>query len=209
MSAIPSEPETTLVLIRHGLIVNPTSTSNFDRAPLSSEGWRQMNRLAMEWPFAKPAAVYCSDLLRAIQSATVLQTGFHVPLHREECLREWTADPADLPQRTYLDLEGRAWHDQQWVPPSGESLEQAGERVSRCLNGIAGRHRGDTVAAVGHGTLFSQFTAPLRGAKPTEDYKNSITNAGYAVVVHGDSWRLVSDFTSLPQSAPLGTRENL
>jgi broad specificity phosphatase PhoE len=187
-----------LVLLRHGAIVRPSNTSNFDHAPLSSEGWQQVQRLAQEWPFEKPIAVYSSDLLRAVQSATILQTAFHVPLEKRECLREWTADPADLPQDVYKGLERRAWQDLEWVPASGESLAMAGERIARCLQEIASRHHGETVAVAGHGTLFSQFTSRLKGERPTEAYKNSIPNAGLAVVARGVTWRLVSDFTALP-----------
>ncbi len=185
------------MLIRHGAIVRPANTSNFDRAPLSSEGWRQMNRLATEWPLEKPIAVYCSDLLRSIQSATILQTAFHVPLVRRECLREWTADPADLPQPVYIELEHRAWSELDWVPPSGESLAMAGDRISLCLGEVARAYRGETAAIVGHGTVFTQFVARLTGERPAESYKNSIPHAGFAVVTHGDAWRLVSDFAGL------------
>ena len=197
MKAIADAPDANLVLIRHGAIVRPTDTSNFDRAPLSSEGWRQMNALVAAWPADKPSAVYCSDLLRSIQSATILQTAFHVPLIRRECLREWTADPSDLPQNDYMALERRAWQDFHWIPPSGESLAMARERITRCLEGIAVAHHGETVAVVGHGTVFSHFTTTLRGDVPTERYKNSIPNASYAVVAHGDSWRLISDFATV------------
>jgi len=194
VSGIPSEREAVLVLIRHGEIVRPKDTSNFDRAPLSSEGWRQMNRVATEWPFAKPTGVYSSDLLRSVQSATILQTLFHIPLEKRECLREWTADPADLAQPAYMDLERKAWRDLDWVPPGGESLVMAGVRALRCLDAIAARHHGDTIAVVGHGALLSQFTSRLKKQLPTEAYKNSIPFAGVAVVAHGDAWRLVSDF---------------
>ena len=197
MKAVSNAPEAVLVLIRHGAIVRPTDTSNFDRAPLSSEGWRQMNSLVSAWLAEKPLAVYCSDLLRSIQSGTILQTAFHVPLIRRECLREWTADPSDLPQNDYMALERRAWQDFHWIPPSGESLAMAGERIARCLEGIALAHRGETVGVVGHGTVFSHFTTALRGDVPTERYKNSIPNACYAIVAHGDSWRLISDFATV------------
>ncbi len=156
-----------------------------------------MNRLGAEWPFEKPTVIYASDLLRAVQSATILQTAFHIPLQKRECLREWTANPADLPQEAYMGLERRAWHDLQWTPPSGESLAMAGDRITRCLEGIEVHHHRETVAVVGHGTLLSQFTARLLGAVPSEAYKNSIPTAGFAVVTHGDRWRLVSDFRAL------------
>jgi len=194
---VTAEEQAILILIRHGAIIRPRETSNFDRAPLSSEGWSQMNALAANWPAEKPAAVYCSDLLRSIQSATILQTAFHVPLVRRECLRDWTADPADLPQREYIDLERRAWQDLEWIPPSGESLANAGERITSCLQEIAAAHHGETVAVVGLGTVFSQFTATLQGEPPTERYKSTVPNGGFAIVAHGDVWRLLSDFASL------------
>jgi len=184
------------VLIRHGAIVRPSNTSNFDLAPLSSEGWQQMNRLGAEWPFAKPSVIYSSTILRAGQSATILQTAFHLPLERRECLREWTANPADLPQEAYTSLERRAWQDLRWIPPGGESLSMAGDRVTPCLKGIATRHHGEIVAVVGHGTLFSLFTSELKAERPTEPYKNSIPFASAAVVAHGERWRLVADFKS-------------
>ena len=207
MRGIAGEPEATVVLIRHGAIVRPTDTSNFDRAPLSSEGWAQMSRLAAEWPFEKPATVYSSDLLRAVQSATILQTAWHVPLVRRACLVEWTADPADLEQDVYMGLERRAWRAPDWVPPGGESLSMAGERITRCLDALAPLHHGQTAAVVGHGTAFTQFIARLKGERPTEAYKNSIPNAGVAVVGHGDAWRFVSDFTALRPSPATSSPE--
>ncbi len=209
MNVIPVERESVLVLVRHGAIVRPANTSNFDRAPLSSEGWRQMSRLATEWPFAKPTAVYSSDFLRAVQSATVLQTAFHLPLERRQCLREWTANPADLPQDVYMELEHRAWQERAWVPPSGESLAMAEDRAAKCLDEIARSHHGQTAAVVGHGALFAQFTARVKQEPPTEAYKNTIPTGGCAVVAHGDVWRLVSDFTALPDPAPSDARESL
>ena len=38
----------TLVLVRHGEIVRPAHTSNFDRAPLSEDGESQMRALTPE-----------------------------------------------------------------------------------------------------------------------------------------------------------------
>src|SRR3990172_8977004 len=38
---------TTLILLRHGEIVRPVGTSNFDRAPLSERGQKQIEALAL------------------------------------------------------------------------------------------------------------------------------------------------------------------
>src|SRR3972149_1518860 len=106
-----------------------------------------------------------------------------------------------VPPRVDRRARGRrAWRDQGGVPPGGDSLARAGERIARCLDGIARLHHGQAAAVVGHGTVFTQFTARLKGERPTEAYKNSVPNAGFAVVAHGDTWRLVWDFASLPWS---------
>ncbi len=142
----------TLVLVRHGEIIRPPYTSNFDRAPLSRRGEEQIRGLAAAWPGSRPAVVLASA------------------------------------------LEKKAWADQGYIPPSKESLSQAAVRGTRCLESIATSSDGQTVAVAGHGTLFSLVTASLKGARPSEAYKNSIGFGAAAIVEAGSGLRLTSDF---------------
>jgi len=184
----------TLVLVRHGEIVRPAHTSNFDRAPLSERGESQIRALAGRWPLDDPAKVFASPLRRSVESAILLADAFGVPMAKRPCLKEWSADESGIPQAEYAALEKRAWADLEFVPPSKESIARAAVRGKRCLEEIAMEIEGKTVAVVGHGTLFSLVTAELKGERPTEAYKNSIGFASAAVVSTGSELQLVRDF---------------
>jgi len=184
----------TLVLVRHGEIVRPPYTSNFDRAPLSSRGESQMRELAKAWPVDRPAAVYASPLRRSLEGAILLADAFRVAVLKRPCLKEWTPDESGIPQDEYKALEHRAWADLYFLPPSKESLAQAAARGRRCIEEIAGAIDRGTCAVVGHGTLFSLATAALKGERPTEAYKNSIGFAHAAIVEAGSGLRLLRDF---------------
>lgn len=192
----------TLVLVRHGEIVRPPYTSNFDRAPLSERGESQIRALALAWPIDRPAAVLASALRRSIETAILLAGAFGLTISKRPCLKEWSADESGIPQPEYVALEDKAWADFDFVPPSKESLAQAAVRSRRCLEEIAREADGTTAAIVGHGTLFSLVTATLKGERPTAAYKNSIGFAAAAIIEAGSDLRLVRDFRtygSVPQ----------
>ena len=183
----------TLVLVRHGEIVRPAYTSNFDRAPLSELGEAQIRDLARAWPADPPTAVFASSLRRSIESAILLAEAFGLSITKRGCLKEWSADDSGIPQAEYKALERKAWANLDFLPPSKESLRQAADRGRRCLEEIARESDGSTLVVVGHGTLFSLVTAALKGMPPTEAYKDSI-GFGYAAIVATSDLRLVRDF---------------
>jgi len=183
----------TLVLVRHGEIVRPAYTSNFDRAPLSERGEAQIQELARAWPVAPPTAIFTSPLRRSIESAILLAKAFGLSIQKRRCLKEWSADESGIPQAEYKALERRAWADLTFVPPSKESLAQAADRGRRCIEEIAEAVDDTTAAIVGHGTLFSLLRATLKGEHPTEAYKDSIGFA-YAAILENSDLRLVRDF---------------
>jgi len=186
---------TTLVLIRHGEIVRPTDTSNFDSARLTDRGRAQLAVLAEHWPVDRPTVLYASPLRRAIESARVLGKAFGLPTIIKPCLREWAADVMGIPQPEYAALEERSWADLDFVPPSGESLRMAGRRAHACVESIATAHPGETIAVGGHGTLFSLLTASLKKERPTAAYKASVGFGHAAILASGSRLRLVRDFS--------------
>jgi broad specificity phosphatase PhoE len=183
----------TLVLVRHGEIVRPAYTSNFDRAPLSERGEAQIRELARAWPAAPPTAIFTSPLRRSIESAILLAEAFGLSIQKRRDLKEWSADESGIPQAEYKALEQRAWADLAFVPPSKESLKQATDRGRQCVEEIAKDVSDSTAAVVGHGTLFSLVTANLKGERPTESYKDSIGFA-YAAILESSDLRLARDF---------------
>ena len=184
----------TLVLIRHGEIVRPAYTSNFDRAPLSTWGEAQIRALSQAWPVERPTAIFASPLRRSVESALLVAEAFGLSIMKRPRLKEWSADDAGIPQPEYKALERRSWADFDFVPPSRESLGQAAIRGLQCIEGIAEEVDGSTAAVVGHGTLLSLVTATLKGERPTEAYKDSIQFASAAIVETGTNLRLVRDF---------------
>lgn len=191
-----------LALIRHGEIVRPTWTSNFDRAPLSDRGRGQVAALAAAWPGDPPAAIVSSPLRRAYESALVLSEAFQRPIRKRPCLKEWSPDDSDLPQPEYKALERRAWADLDYVPPTRESLAMAAERGRTCIEAIGESHQGRTVAVSGHGTLFSLVLSEVKGERPKEAYKDSIGFAHAAILEVGSGLRLVRDFRKYGEPVP-------
>src|SRR6266498_4556061 len=192
----------TLVLLRHGEIVRPLATSNFDRAPLSERGRQQIEALAAAWPTARPTRIYASPLRRSIETAIVLSESFHVPILKRPCLKEWAPDESGISQPEYKALETRAWADLDYLPPSKESLGMAVTRARTCLEAIGSDNPGRVVAVSGHGTLFSLVHSELKDARPSEGYKDSIGFGSAAIIEAGSGLRLVRDFTRLGPATP-------
>ena len=86
----------TLVLVRHGEIIRPPYTSNFDRAPLSRRGEEQIRILAGTWPADRPSAIFTSPLRRSIESAIILADVFGLSMSKRPCLKEWSADDSGI-----------------------------------------------------------------------------------------------------------------
>ena len=94
-----------LVLVRHGEIIRPANTSNFDRAPLSERGEIQIRALARAWPVDPPTAIFASPLRRSLESAILLSQVFGLPFSKRPCLKEWSPDDSGIPQPEYAALE--------------------------------------------------------------------------------------------------------
>ena len=83
-----------------------------------------------------------------------------------------------------------------------ESLGKAATRARTCLEAIGSDNPGRVVAVSGHGTLFSLVLSELKGARPSESYKDSIGFGSAAIIEAGSGLRLVRDFTGPGPAAP-------
>lgn len=158
---------TTLILVRHGV-------TDWNRArrfqgqidiPLNEEGRRQAaltgQRLAAEASQRPVAAVYTSDLSRAMQTAEPIARGLGLAVRAEPALRE----------RHYGNFEGctheqlardqadawRRWRAREpdfVLPGGGESLRDFHQRVEQVLRHLATSHPAATVVAVAHGGVL-------------------------------------------------------
>jgi len=151
---------TTLVLIRHG----QTDWNAQDRwqgqsdPPLNDTGREQARRAADFHSRYGFAALYSSDLQRAMETAQICGTETGVPVIPEPRLREmnlghWQGMRAADIRAQYPD-EFRNWHTAPHLvrPPGGETVPQLATRVLAAVNDILARHPKQRVGVVAHET---------------------------------------------------------
>jgi probable phosphoglycerate mutase len=149
-------PAKSFYLIRHG-----ESQANRDQltagggtdSPLTDKGRQQAKSLApyLKQLELKPGAVYHSTMMRARDTAMILNEGLKLPATAHHDLREH---------------EMGLWEGQPWAtvqplldggenPPSGETDAVFSQRIQSILTDIMGKHNGaDPPMVVAHGGLF-------------------------------------------------------
>ena len=130
---------------------------------LNDTGRWQAQRLGQALAQESVAAVYSSDLQRAMHTAQAVAEP-----HRSLGLQV-TAEPA-LRERHFGVFQGRTWAEieahwpdqatqwrqrtPQWAPEGGESLWALRERVSACVQRLASAHLGEQIVLVAHGGVM-------------------------------------------------------
>jgi broad specificity phosphatase PhoE len=160
-----------LLLIRHGETDWNVTLQYQGHAdlPLNDHGRMQASALAERLRALRPAAVYSSDLPRAVQTAEPIAAACRLELQRERDLREidvgrWQGlTPAELRQRFPAHMAAYAADPAGTVRLGGESYAQLQVRALRCLGAIEQQHRQDeTVVIVSHGgTLRTMICAVI------------------------------------------------
>ena len=94
------------------------------------------------------AAVYASDLRRAIETAEIAFSGTDVPIYRDARLRECNYGELNGRPRSEIDAIRLQHVDDPF--PGGESWRQAVERVRDFLDELARTRDGERVLLIGH-----------------------------------------------------------
>ncbi len=149
---------TTLVLIRHGQTdwnVEGRWQGQAD-PPLNDTGRAQARRVAEYQSQFGFAALYSSDLRRAMETAQIIgaELGMEVipePRLREINLGKWQGMLSADIQAQYPD-EFRRWHHEPWgvQPPDGETVHELAARVLEAINEIIACHPKQRVGIVAH-----------------------------------------------------------
>lgn len=150
----------TLIVARHG-------EATYDRSGIASDdgGWltdlgrEQAASLAASVRERRVAAIWCSDLSRAVQTAEIAAAVLQVPVRVRRDLREASVgalagqpDVARAFDSFYLRwLDG----DLSAAPPSGETGHDVVRRMRAELESAADQFRGETVLVVSHGGAMS------------------------------------------------------
>jgi 2,3-bisphosphoglycerate-dependent phosphoglycerate mutase len=130
---------------------------------LSALGREQASSLGSRRRHDGLAAVFCSDLARAVETAAIAIGDRGIPVLLDWRLRE--CDYGELNGSPAADLHaGRAEHiDTPY--PGGESWRQATDRVGRFLADLPLRWSGTRVLVIGHVATRWGLDVALRGAR--------------------------------------------
>ena len=170
-----NDPVTRILLVRHG---GTTATAD-DRFAgssdvlLSAAGVDQAKRLGERLKRVAIAAAYCSDMKRAVDTATyaVAPHAGLVPVARPE-LREidhghWEGVPHKVVE-TKFAAEYAAWSADplNFTIPGGESGQSVLDRASRAVDRNVAEHAGQTVLVVSHKATIRLLLAKWLGFDP-------------------------------------------
>jgi broad specificity phosphatase PhoE len=165
---------TSILLIRHG-----QSEGNAERrfgghtpTPLSALGRRQAEATARALSLESVTAIYSSDLLRAVETATPLARALNLEITQSDAFRERSVgqmegltfeEAAEKFPDEYAALLRR---DFEHVLPGGESYRQLLDRSAQALDqAIAAAHnRGGTLAVFSHTGTICILALHLMGA---------------------------------------------
>lgn len=135
---------------REGIYQGHTDT------PLNEDGRKTAERLGYTLSKIKISCIYSSDLLRARETAEIINRFLNVPVCYTQDLRElnfgdWTG--ISIWEMEEKDPElFRRWQEDPWniSPPGGETFRELTERVMNILEEITRRHRDEDVLIVSH-----------------------------------------------------------
>jgi len=153
---------TRILAIRHGETawnVDTRIQGHLD-IPLNDTGRWQARRLGAALAGEPIAAVYASDLARAMQTAQAVAEAAALPVVAEPGLRERAFGCFE--GRTFAQIEAdwpeeaRRWRqrDPHFEPQGGESLLRFRARVVEVLQRLAAAHAGEQIVLVGHGGVM-------------------------------------------------------
>jgi alpha-ribazole phosphatase len=153
-----SKGERRIYLVRHGAIRNRGNVKRYighTDLPLNAAGVRQAETLGKKLQNAPLAAVYCSDLRRAADTARIIAK-FHglepaeTPSFREVDLGDWEGLTFDEARRRFpVEFEERGRDILNFRPPGGESFLDCACRVISALYEALRATRGN-ILIVGH-----------------------------------------------------------
>ncbi|MCL5058679.1 MAG: histidine phosphatase family protein [Actinobacteria bacterium] len=147
-------------LIRHGETIwnSQMKLQGHADIPLSERGLRQAAALAERLASRRMAAIYCSDLGRAVETARQVAAPHSlevIPLRdlREMNFGEWEGLTFREITEKYGDMAMKWWSAPLSIKvPGGEGLTELTARVVPAVRDIVERHSGDdSVAVVCHG----------------------------------------------------------
>ena len=158
---------TKVIFIRHGQTEWNVSGRYQGQSDvhLTAEGRQQAVKLAENFPVEELAAVYASDLNRAMVTAETIAAKFNLPVQPEAAFRELSFGQWE--GLTYQQIVAQ-WeeamanfmqHPDILEIPGGESFPAVQKRALARLTELVEQHDGQTIAIVAHGAVLRTILA--------------------------------------------------
>ncbi len=197
-----------LILIRHG----ETEWNRTGRCQgiadidLNDAGRKQIRELAHSLRDTDVAAVYSSDLLRAINTASAIAKHHNLEVNVDSDLREM--NQGDLEGLLFEEIRERyadvlkEWRESPETLriPGGESLLQVQERAWNAFEKVNRLHPGETVVAVSHNLTITALLCKITGVglKGFRNFNLQAASKNVIVSVNGHAEvRVVNDVSHL------------
>ena len=191
---------TRLILVRHGQTAYNAEVRFMGQldVPLDEIGRVQAQAVARRLSHERPAAMYCSGLSRAFDTATAIQAAMHVhPELRidgrltEGSFGEWQGKTYDSLKLNDTERLAKWEADRLGVrPPEGESLQEIAERVRAVYEDILEDNEGKTVIIVAHGGSLQVLVTLALGVPLDNYWKFAVSNTSVSEL-RVDEWGVV------------------
>lgn len=186
-----------IFLVRHGEVegnYGPKRTfAGWGDKPLTEKGLRQAQAVAERLAHEKLAAVYTSDLKRALHTAEAIAARHNLTVQADQALREvnygqWEGlGDAELLRDWAQHWQRRVADPLNVAPPDGESYADLWRRLQPVWEVIGERHRGQSVAIVGHNGSLRILLCHLLGAPLGNARHIRLMNTSISCVEYEDS----------------------
>jgi probable phosphoglycerate mutase len=185
-----------ILVARHGEAEYETPEMNATGGSLTTRGREQARDLGKRVAPEKVAAVMCSELSRAVQTAEIAAGVLGLPVRVRERIHEFPA--GDFLGRPYDPVFFQAmvtsWQagDLSAGVPGGETGRETADRVLGVLGDIADEYRGETVLVVTHGgVILALWGALAPGSDAGPGHDDVPNGAAYVLENDADGWRVV------------------
>jgi 2,3-bisphosphoglycerate-dependent phosphoglycerate mutase len=196
-------PTLEIILVRHATPIPPGSPGweeRDDERPLTTEGLRQADELALELDPYRLSAVYSSPYQRSVQTVSPTAARRSLEVQLLDDLRERRLTPVPAVGDGWAALLARAWADPDFAVDGGESGRAAQSRGLGVLDLLRARHADGGRLLVGsHGNLISLILQSLEPAIDYDFHRAMPTPAVFHLQHDGVGWRVMGGhgFTAL------------
>jgi alpha-ribazole phosphatase len=178
-----------LIVVRHGQTVCNTDSiwHGWDDCELTEVGLSQAEAVASRLAGEPIAAVYSSDIRRALQTAQAIARPHKLQPIPDPGLRERNAgDFEGILVDEVLARHPTVWEERSadywgWRPPSGEAFREVLERALAVVRRLQERHGSETVVAVTHMGPARVLTSHFAGIPMDRIYEMTFPSTGVSI----------------------------